>query len=143
VRVPRSAILALFALLAAAPRLAAQETPPPPAPFRWKGLARRNPGLVLFGTRWNPGVLELRDDLVRWTDLANPGKNLVLPLRRLTRHALRCPGGAGAACTEWRISTRTETYEFREVPPAGGATLQNAFETLRGAYPDVPSAEER
>lgn len=112
-------------------------------PFRWEGLARRNPGLVLFGSRWKPGVLELRDDLVRWTDRKDPGKNLVLPVRRLTGHALKCPGGVAAPCTRWRVSTRTETYVFREVSPAGGVALRRAFDALRGAYPDLPSSEER
>jgi hypothetical protein len=114
-----------------------------PAPFRWEGLVRRNPGIVIFRSRWNPGVLELRDDLVRWTDRTNPGKNLVLPVRRLTGHTLVCRGGAAAPCTEWRVATKTETYVFRESPPEGGATLRRAFDALRGAYADVPSAEER
>jgi hypothetical protein len=114
-----------------------------PAPFRWEGLARRNPGLVLFRSRWNPGVLELRADLVRWTDRGDPGKNLVLPVRRLTGHTLVCRGGAAAPCTEWRVATKTEEYVFREVPPADGASLRRAFDALRGAYADVPSAEER
>jgi hypothetical protein len=140
----RPPVLALVALLAsAAPPAAAQETPAAPAPFRWEGLARHNSGLVLFRSRWDPGVLELRDDLVRWTDRANPGKNLVLPARRLTEHAILCRGAARAPCTEWRLSTKNETYVFREVPPAGGETLRRAFDALRGAYPDVPSTEER
>jgi hypothetical protein len=126
-------------LLAAVGALAAAEDAP--APLRWEGLARRNPGLVVFRSRWNPGVLELRDDLLRWTDRANPGKNLVLPVRRVTSHALRCRGPAAAPCTEWRLSTKTETYVFREVPPARGETLRRAFDALRGAYPDVPSSE--
>jgi hypothetical protein len=135
--------LALLAALAALARPGAAQQASEPAPFRWERLARRNPGLVLFRSRWNPGVLELKDDLVRWTDRADPGKNLVLPVRRLTRHALKCPGGVAAPCTEWRVSTRTETYVFREAPAAGGTALRRAFDALRGAYADVPSAEER
>jgi hypothetical protein len=138
-------VLALVALFAsAAPPGAARAKPPEtPAPFRWEGLARRNSGLVVFRSRWDPGVLELRDDLVRWTDRANPGKNLVLPARRLTGHAIRCRGAAGAPCTEWRLSTKNETYVFREVPPAGGEILRRVFDALLGAYPDLPSTEER
>jgi hypothetical protein len=132
--------LRLATLLLLASLGAAEEAP---APFRWEGLARRNPGLVLFRSRWNPGVLELRDDLVRWTDRTNPGKNLILPVRRLTGHTLVCRGGAAAACTEWRVATKTEEYVFREVPPAGGASLRRAFDALRAAYADVPSTEER
>ncbi|HTS03211.1 MAG TPA: hypothetical protein VMN04_11850 [Thermoanaerobaculia bacterium] len=126
-------------LLALAGRGAAQ---PAPSPFRWEGLARRNPGLVLK-SRWDGGVLELKDDLVRWTDRKDPGKNLVLPVQRITSHALKCPAGPAASCTQWRISTRTETYVFREEPSAGGATLRRAFDALRGAYADVPSSEGR
>jgi hypothetical protein len=73
----------------------------------------------------------------------NPGKNLVLPVRRLTGHALVCLGGAAAPCTEWRVATKTETYVFRELPSAGGASLRRAFDALRAAYADVPSAEKR
>jgi hypothetical protein len=54
-----------------------------------------------------------------------------------------CRGPAPAPCTEWRVATKTETYVFREVPPAGGAALQRAFDALRGAYADVPANEER
>lgn len=141
----RPPVLALVALLAsAAPPGAAQEKPSEtPSPFRWEGLARRNAGLVLLRSRWDPGVLELRDDLVRWTDRKNPGKNLVLPARRLTGQAIRCRGAAEAPCTEWRLSTKNETYVFREVPLARGETLRRVFDALRGAYPDVPSTEER
>ncbi|HEY3348335.1 MAG TPA: hypothetical protein VGM13_00995 [Thermoanaerobaculia bacterium] len=136
--VRRLAVLLLFASRAS---LSVAEDAP--APFRWEGLARRNPGIVIFRSRWNSGVLELRDDLVRWTDRKDPGKNLVLPVRRLTGHKLVCRGGAAAPCTEWRVATKTEDYVFREVPPAGGASLRRAFDALRGAYADVPSTEER
>ena len=137
------ALLAVLAFVGsvAAGRGAAEEKAP--APFRWEGLARRNPGLVAFKSRWDGGVLELRDDLVRWTDARNPGKNLVLPVRRLASHALVCPGGAERPCTEWRLATKTETFVFREVPPAGGATLKRVFEALRAAYAELPSAETR
>jgi hypothetical protein len=144
-RRPRFPVFALVWLVSAlAGPGAAQPAPAPePALFRWEGLARRNPGLVVFRSRWNPGVLELRDDLLRWADRKDPGKNLVLPVRRITAHALKCAGGPPAPCSEWSVSTRTETYVFREVPPAGGAALRRAFDALRGAYADVPSAEER
>ena len=115
----------------------------PPAGFRWQGLVRRNPGLVVFRSRWNEGALELKDDLLRWTDRRDPGKNLVLPVRRLLKHELLCPGASGAPCTEWRVFTKTETYVFRESPPVGGGALRRAFDALRGAYGDLPSSEAR
>lgn len=139
--------LLLAAWLLAAALAASSRAQPAPeggaAPFRWEGLARRNPGLVVFRSRWDRGTLELRDDLVRWTDPRDPGKNLVLPVRRLTGHALVCPGGPKAACTEWRVSTKTETYAFRELPSASGAVLRRIFDALRAAYADVPSEETR
>ena len=140
-RAPSRAAFALFAVLAAAG--ASGSAPEAAAPFRWEGFVRRNPGIVVFRSRWNPGVLELRDDLLRWTDRADPGKNLVLPVQRITGHVLKCGRGEGATCTEWRVSTKTETYVFREAPPAGGAELRRAFDALRGAYADLPSSEER
>jgi hypothetical protein len=138
VRRPFVPFLALAAFLAAG--AAAQA--PSATDFRWEGLSRRNAGIVLFRSRWDPGVLELKDDLLRWTDRRDPGKNLVLPVQRLVRHELLCRG-APSACTEWRVSTRTETYVFRETPPAQGASLRRAFDALRGAYADIPSAETR
>jgi hypothetical protein len=111
--------------------------------MRWEGLERRNPGLVVFRSRWDAGTLELKDDLVRWADRKNPGKNLVLPVRRLTGHALLCPGAAGAPCTEWRVSTRTETYAFRAAGGGDGAALRRIFDALRAAYSDLPAEETR
>lgn len=139
----RLRLLALAALLASAAVAGPPAAPVASAPFRWEGLARRNPGLVLFRSRWDAGTLELRDDLLRWSDSKDPGKNLILPMRRLTRHVLRCPGEPPAACTEWRVSTRTDVYVFREAPPAGGAVLRRAFDAVRAAYADIPSSEER
>ena len=93
----RLAALGIAASLAGASSGAsAPDAAPAPAPFRWDGLERRNPGLLVFRSRWDPGTLELRDDLVRWADRKNPGKNLVLPVRRLTGHTLVCRGPAGA-----------------------------------------------
>lgn len=134
---PLAALLFLAARAAPAP---AEEAP---APFRWESLVRRNPGIVVFRSRWNPGVLELRDDLVRWTDRTNPGKNLVLPVRRLTGHALVCRGKPPAPCTEWHLATKVETYVFREAGPPGAGALRRAFDAVRGTYPDIPSSEER
>ena len=140
---PRLPVFALVAALAALARRDAAGEESAAAPFRSDGLERRTSGIVLFKSRWDPGVLEVRDDLVRWTDLTNPGKNLVLSVRRLLSHELVCPGKADMACTEWRLVTKTETYVFRETPSRGGATLKRAFDALRGAYPDVPSSEKR
>ena len=115
----RLAALGIAASLAGASSGAsAPDAAPAPAPFRWDGLERRNPGLLVFRSRWDPGTLELRDDLVRWADRKNPGKNLVLPVRRLTGHTLVCRGPAGAPCSEWRLSTKTEVYVFREANAA-------------------------
>jgi len=124
-------------LLAASPALAQTAADG----FRWPGLLRRNPGVVLFRSRWDAGVLELRNDLLRWADPRDPGKNLVLPVRRLLKHELVCPK-AGAPCTEWRVATRTETYVFRARAAGTDAELRSAFDALRAAY-DVPSKETR
>lgn len=134
--------LALLASLAAGRALPGEEPAPGAAAFRWEGLARRNPGLVLKN-RWDAGVLELRDDLLRWSDRKDPGKNLVLPVRRLASHELACPKGAAAPCTEWRLATKTETYVFREAPEAGGGVLRRVFAAFRAAYADLPSSEAR
>lgn len=136
------AVLALLASLAAGRALPGEEGAPPAAAFRWEGLARRNPGLVLK-SRWDAGVLELKDDLLRWSDRKDSGKNLVLPVRRLASHELVCPKGAAAPCTEWRLLTKTETYVFQEAPDAGGAVVRRVFDAFRAAYAGLPSSETR
>ncbi len=139
----RPALLVLFVvaagLVSASPSAVSQAAPADG--FRWEGLARRNPGLVLFRSRWDAGVLELRNDLLRWADARDPGKNLVLPVRRLVKHEIVCPR-PGAPCTEWRVATRTETYVFRARAAGADAELKSAFDALRAAY-DVPSGETR
>src|SRR5512135_1172519 len=42
---------------------------------RWDGLTRRNTGIVLFKSRWDPGVLEFKDGSLRWVDSRDAGKN--------------------------------------------------------------------
>lgn len=133
--------LGLLAVLAAGARAAPPDAAPGPSTFRWEGLQRRNPGLVVFRSRWDGGTLELRDDLLRWADRKDAGKNLVLPVRRLAGHTLVCRGGA--PCSEWRVSTKTDVYVFREAPPSSGAVLRRVFDALRAAYADVPSEETR
>src|SRR5262249_15427976 len=101
-------VLVLAAALAGV-RAASAEEPAAPA-FRWSDFERRNAGIVVFRSRWDKGALELKDDLVRWADRRDSGKNLVLPVQRLLGHTLVCKGPAPAPCSEWRISTRTDTY---------------------------------
>ena len=63
---------------------------------RWEGLARRNSGVVLFKSRWDPGVLEFKDGAVRWTDAKDTAKNLLIPVEQMREQQLTClkrPGG--------------------------------------------------
>jgi len=62
----------------AAPSLAAE------ANRRWEGLARRNGGVVVFKSRWDVGVLEFKEETVRWVDAKDSAKNLLIPARSIT-----------------------------------------------------------
>jgi hypothetical protein len=90
--------------------------PTPPTTARWEGLARRNDGIVLFKSRWDPGVLEFKDETLRWTDSKDVAKNRVIAVKSLTEQQLTClkkPGGN--ECFEWVAKTRTDEYRFRNV----------------------------
>ena len=52
--------------------------PTPASSMRWEGLARRNGGVVMLKSRWDPGVLEFKDEALRWTDARDASKNVLL-----------------------------------------------------------------
>ena len=97
--------LFLWGLLAAAPAPSA-EPPAAPVDRRWEGLVRRQDGLLLWG-RWRPGTLALREETLRWTDVKDPGRNLIVPVARIVSHRRVCRDPLVAAtCFEWSLRTK-------------------------------------
>ena len=107
---------------------------------RWNGLARRNSGVVMFKGRWDPGILEFRDDALRWTDAKDTGKNVVVPVAQMREQQLNCLKKPGEnECFEWVVKTRSAEYRFRDVGWEQGRdeTVQEVFDFFRGAYPNL------
>jgi hypothetical protein len=110
---------------------------------RWDGLTRRNSGVVLLKSRWDPGVLEFKDASLRWMDAKDAGKNVLVPAAQFTEQQLTClKKSGGNECFEWVVKTRGEEYRFRDVGWQHGedAKVEELFEFFRGAYPSLISS---
>ncbi len=138
-----SAAFLVPALLAGvvAPPLGAAEVPV--SGCRWEAMTRRSPGLVVGKARWQIGTLAVRDEKVIWADARDPGRNLIVPLSRVTGQTLECDDvSSGRTCTEWRLRTRREEFRFRDLlsGPKGSPRLIEIHETVRSALADLPAA---
>jgi len=121
----------------------AQAPPALPDSRRWDGLALRNSGIVLLKSRWDSGMLELKEGSLRWVDSRQTGKNLLVPVAQVTEQQLTCLKRAGGnECFEWVLKTRNEEYRFRDATWRQGenAKVQDLFDTFRGAYPNLISS---
>src|SRR5512140_1387684 len=119
-------------------------TPTPATTARWEGLARRNAGLVLFKGRWDPGVLEFKEDMLRWTDGRDASKNILLTSRQITEQQLTClkrPGGN--ECFEWVVKSKGEAYRFRDISWEQGenAKPQEIFKFMKTLFPSLVSSQ--
>lgn len=122
---------------------APQMTPGPGAARRWDGLTRRNSGLVLLKSRWDAGVLEFKDEALRWIDSRDTGKNVLLPAAQMTEQQLTClKKSGGNECFEWVVKTKGEEYRFRDVGWRQGenAKVEELFQFFRSAYPNLISS---
>lgn len=118
--------------------------PTPPTTARWEGLARRNAGIVLFKSRWDPGILEVKDAALRWTDAKDVSKNLLVPLKSLTEQQLTCLKKAGGnECFEWVAKTRTDEFRFRNVAWEQNENdkVQDVFSFLKALEPQLVSSQ--
>jgi hypothetical protein len=112
---------------------------------RWDGLVRRNSGVVLLKSRWDPGVLELKDGFLRWTDARDEKKNVLVPASQLTEQQLTCLKKAGGnECFEWVVKTRHEEYRFREVGWEQGqnAKVEDLFATFHTLFPNLIASQQ-
>ena len=137
----RLAAALLLAVLHGASALPARAPNAPEPGCRWEALARRVPGPVVGTSRWDAGILAVRDDKVIWVDARDPGLNLIVPLSRVTGRSLLCRD-APQTCTEWRLRTRREEYRFRDLAsgPNGSARLIEIDDHVRSVLSDPPTA---
>jgi len=121
---------------------------PTPAPMpvtnaRWEGLARRNGGVVLFKGRWDPGVLEFKEETLRWTDGRDASKNVLLTAKQITEQQLTCLKKAGGnECFEWVVKTKGQDYRFRGISWEQGedARVQEVYKFFQALYPSLVSS---
>src|SRR5512140_3399453 len=106
-RIARTCLLVLIlAMSGGGARAAAPPAGPAVEACRWEALARRRSTSLLGIVRWDRGTLSVRDDKVIWVDDRDPGRNLVVPISRVTDVSLTCPAGpAPGGCVEWASRT--------------------------------------
>lgn len=123
--------------------------PPAPSPIpamsvRWEGLARRNSGVVLLKSRWDPGVLEFKDETLRWTDARDAAKNVLLTAKQMTEQQLTClKKSGGNECFEWVVKTKGQEYRFRDIAWAQGenAKVTELFAYFKARYPSLVASQ--
>jgi hypothetical protein len=109
---------------------------------KWEGLARRNSGIVLKG-RWDVGVLEFKEETLRWIDAKDSGKNLLIPAKQVTEQFMTCLKRAGGnECFEWGVKTKDGEYKFRDVAWQQGenSKVQELFDFMKAVYPSLVSS---
>jgi hypothetical protein len=145
----RKAVVATSGMPAAVPGAvpaivpAPSPTPAPATTARWEGLARHNGGVVLFKSRWNPGVLEFKEDTLRWTDGHDASKNVLLTAKQITEQQLTCLKKAGGnECFEWVVKTKGQDYRFRGISWEQGedARVQEVYKFMQSLYPNLVSS---
>lgn len=128
---------------AAAPGAVLAPSPTPATTARWEGLARRNGGVVILKSRWDPGVLEFKEDTLRWTDGRDASKNVLLTAKQLTEQQLTCLKKAGGnECFEWVVRTKGQDYRFRGISWEQGedARVQEVYKFMQSLYPSLVSS---
>ena len=112
--------------------------------MRWEGLVRRNSGVVLLKSRWDPGVLEFKDETLRWTDAHDASKNVLVTAKQMTEQQLTCLKKAGGnECFEWVVKTKGQEYRFRDISWEQGenAKVTELFAYFKARYPSLVSSQ--
>ncbi len=126
------------------PAVAPAPLPMPATTARWEGLSKRNSGIVLFKSRWDSGVLEFKDETLRWTDARDSSKNALLTAKQITEQQLTCLKKAGGnECFEWVVKSKDQEYRFRDVAWRQGenAKPQEVFKFMKTLYPNLVSSQ--
>ena len=111
---------------------------------RWESLSKRNGGVVILKSRWDTGVLEFKEDTLRWADAHDASKNVLLTAKQITEQQLIClkkPGGND--CFEWVVKSKGQEYRFRGISWEQGenARVQEVFKFMKTLYPDLVSSQ--
>lgn len=126
---------------APAPSLAAQ------ADRSWEGMVHRAPGVVLFRSPWEQGMLSFRGETLVWTDASDEARSFVLPAARIVEQFLLCPKDAGSdgECFEWGVKTADGEHRFRSVgwERNPGTKPRELFDFVQAIYPDLPAERYR
>jgi len=116
---------------------------PPGTTARWEGLAKRNGGVVILKSRWDTGVLEFKEDSLRWTDAHDASKNVLLTAKQITEQQLTCLKKAGGnECFEWVVKTKGQDYRFRGISWEQGedSRVQEVYKFMQSLYPNLVSS---
>lgn len=131
---------------AAAPAAPAPMYSPAPVPAttaRWEGLSKRNSGVVLFKSRWDSGVLEFKEDTLRWTDARDSSKNVLLTAKQISEQQLTCLKKAGGnECFEWVVKSKDGQHRFRDVAWEQGenAKVEDVYRFMKTLFPNLVSS---
>jgi hypothetical protein len=115
----------------------------PATTARWEGLARRNGGVVIMKSRWDGGVLEFKEDTLRWTDGRDAKKNVLLTSKQITEQQLTCLKKAGGnECFEWVVKTKNQDYRFRDISWEQGedGKVLEIYKFMQALYPSLVSS---
>ena len=118
--------------------------PAPPTTAHWDGLARRNSGVVLLKSRWDPGILVVKDGTLQWTDSKDTAKNLNIPLKSLTEQRLTClKKSGGNECFEWVAKTHSDEFRFRNVAweQNENEKIEDIFAFMKARDPNLVSSQ--
>ncbi len=118
--------------------------PTPAASMRWEGLVRRNSGVVLLKSRWDPGVLEFKDETLRWTDAHDASKSVLVSAKQITEQQLTCLKKVGGnECFEWVVRTKGREYRLRDISWEQGenAKVAELFAYFKARYPNLVSSQ--
>jgi hypothetical protein len=136
----------LLALAGGAAVAFAEGAPPPAAGCRWDQVARRSAGSFPGTRRWDAGSLAVKDGKVVWADGRDPGRNVIVPLGKVTGQYLECDSGPEPApCSAWGFRTKREEYVFRDLVSgrAGSLRLVEIRDYVRSAVPGLPETVHR
>jgi hypothetical protein len=111
----------------------------------WEGIVRRNPGIVVFKSRWDTGKLSFKEEKFLWLDSDEESKNLVVPGQAMKEQFLNClkSSSDNPECFEWGFKTEKEEYRFRDIgwERSDSKKPQELFDFVRAVYPGVISSK--
>jgi hypothetical protein len=112
----------------------------------WEGLVRRNSGVVIMKSRWDPGTLTYADGQIRWVDAKDSQKNVLIPEKAILEQFLTCVKKSGGnECFEWGFLIRNdEEYRFRDVNWKQGenAKALAVHDFFRSRFPNLIDSQK-